>query len=73
MLSETPVRAEGVCSPSVGQGTALTSRSPRCVAPRRSHTLSACASGCEAYRAELPAEKEDGDERLQLMTGALLT
>lgn len=55
MLSGTPAKAEGVCSLSVGQGIAWTSRFPRCAAPRHSHTLSAWSSEFEACRAELPA------------------
>lgn len=57
MLSGTPVRVEGVCSLSVGQEKEWTSRFLHCVAPRRSHTLSAWSSDYEACRAELPAEK----------------
>lgn len=60
MLSETPARVEGVCSQSVGQGNAWTSRCPRCAAPKRSHTLSAWSSEYEACHAEFPAVKKKG-------------
>lgn len=57
-LSGTPVRAEGVCSPSVGRGKAWTSRFRHCVVPKSSHILSASSSEFEAYRVEFPAEEK---------------
>lgn len=60
--SETPVKVKGVCSRSVGQGKAWTSRFPHYAAPMCSHSLSAWSSEYGACHVELPAEKKHETE-----------